>query len=93
MKKLLVVLASSLLLSGCTIQNLFIKKPAGLEITAEPQAAVFINDENQGETPYQNQALKAGSYTIRLVPREPGLAAWETRTDLDPQVTDRKSVV
>src|SRR5688572_2405858 len=46
MKKFLLILASAVLLSGCTIQGLFQKKPAGLEIVTVPAATVFLNGEN-----------------------------------------------
>jgi uncharacterized protein YgiM (DUF1202 family) len=68
MKKLLIVIASTLLLSGCTAQGLFVKKPAGLEISTTPASTVFLNGENVGETPYSNKAVTPGEYTIKLVP-------------------------
>lgn len=89
MKQLLLILLSSLLLSGCTVKGLFLKEPAGLEITTTPKSTVFINGENQGETPYSDKDIKAGEYTIKLIPTstEGNFQTWEARITLDPQAT------
>lgn len=68
MKKFIIVLTSSLLLGGCTAKDLFVKPPAGLEITTMPSSTVFINDQNKGETPFNDKNMKPGNYTIKLVP-------------------------
>lgn len=89
MKKLLILVITSLVLSGCNIKTLFIKNPAGLEINTSPPSTVFINDQDLGSTPYSDQNIKPGEYTIRLVP-EPGdteLQTWETIITLDASVT------
>lgn len=89
MKKLLIILVSSLVFSGCTIQQLFIKKPAGLEITTTPQSTVFINGEHEGETPYSNNSIKPGEYTIKLVPQsgDSDLLTWEGKITLSSRAT------
>jgi hypothetical protein len=68
MKKLLLVLSASIFLGGCTVKDLFVKAPAGLEITTTPASSVFINGENKGETPYSDKNVKPGTYTLKLVP-------------------------
>lgn len=82
MKKLLLVIISSLFLGGCTIQDLFVKAPSGLDITSTPQATVFINDENRGETPFSDKEMKPGSYAIKLVPVGENLPTYETKIEL-----------
>lgn len=67
MYKLLTVLASAILLGGCTLKDFFVKPPAGLEIASIPAATVFLDGESQGDTPYVNKELKPGSYTLKLV--------------------------
>ena len=67
MKQLAVVIFCSLFLGGCTVKELFVKSPAGLEITTTPTSTVFLNDENKGETPYSNKNMKPGNYTLKLV--------------------------
>ncbi|TXH01966.1 MAG: PEGA domain-containing protein [Candidatus Moraniibacteriota bacterium] len=82
MPKLLLIIFSSLILSGCTIKNLFIKAPAGLEITTNSKATVFLGDQNLGSTPLKNNAIKAGSYTLRLIPDDKNLSPYEASLEL-----------
>ncbi len=90
MKKLTLVLFTTLILGGCNPKDLFFKAPAGLEITTSPAATVFLNGENKGETPFSDKALKPGVYTLKLIPSgDPGLAPYETTFTL----TSRASTV
>lgn len=83
MKKLWIVLISSLVLGGCTPKDLFVKPPAGLEINTVPASTVFLNGENKGETPYSDKNVKPGTYTLRLVPSSGGnLPPYETKLNL-----------
>lgn len=82
MNKLLPVIFATIFLGGCTIQDVFVKAPAGLSITTSPQATVFINDENRGETPFTDKEMKPGSYSIKLVPSEDNLVPYETKIEL-----------
>jgi hypothetical protein len=80
MKKLFTVLVASILLGGCTVKDLFVKAPAGLEIATIPTATVFINGESKGETPYSDKNLKPGNYTVKLVPTgSTTLPSYETK--------------
>ena len=66
MKKYILTTAlifSSLFVSGCTLIQ---SDRAGLEISTQPQANVFINSDNKGTTPFTTEALKPGEYDIRL---------------------------
>jgi hypothetical protein len=64
------------------------KKPAGLEINTTPAATVMLNGKNVGTTPYKNNTLNAGSYTIQLVPDSTtGFTSWETKLELSPLVS------
>ena len=83
MKKLFIILFSAIFLGGCTPKDLFVKAPAGLEINTNPASTVFINDENKGETPYSDKAMKPGAYTIKLVPTTgENLLPYETKLSL-----------
>lgn len=79
MKKILFILGSSILLSGCTPKDFFVKPPSGLEIFTTPTSTVFIEGENKGETPYKNSNLKPGTYTVKLVPSSPELPPYEAK--------------
>jgi len=83
MKKLSIIIISSLILGGCTPKDLFVKPLAGLEINTTPTSTVFLNGENKGETPYSNKNVKPGSYTLRLVPASgDSLPPYETKLNL-----------
>ncbi|PIR98940.1 hypothetical protein COT87_02155 [Candidatus Collierbacteria bacterium CG10_big_fil_rev_8_21_14_0_10_44_9] len=83
MKKLLTIIIASILLGGCTLRDLFVKLPAGLEISTNPPATVFINGENKGSTPYNNKDMKPGTYTIKMIPiSESNLPSYETKLNL-----------
>ena len=80
MKKLALILISGLLLGGCTLKDLFVKPPAGLEIATIPPSTVFLNDENKGETPFSDQNIKPGTYTLKLIPTSgTNLPSYETK--------------
>ena len=83
MKKLFIVIISSIVLGGCTVKNLFVKAPAGLEIATTPTSTVFINGENKGETPYSDKNIKPGSYSLKLVPTSgANFPTYETKIEL-----------
>ncbi len=83
MKKLSLVILSAVLLGGCTPKDLFVKPPAGLDIATTPSSTVFLNGENKGETPFSDKNLKAGTYTLKLVPgSDTSFATYETKIDL-----------
>lgn len=82
MYKLLLVLISSVILSGCTVQNLFVKKPAGLEVSTSAPATVYLSDKDLGRTPLKNQNITPGKYTLRLIPDDTALTPYETTVEL-----------
>lgn len=61
-KKAIIIASLALFLAGCT-QN---STNAGVEIKSMPNAKVFINNKEVGKTPYQNNKMAAGDYTIKL---------------------------
>jgi hypothetical protein len=95
MKKLfpafiILIVVGILIFTAYFFRDRFNKKPAGLEIRTTPAATVLLNGRNVGLTPYIDQNLAAGSYTIKLVPEPLDGAVfpeWETRVELTPSVT------
>jgi len=86
MHKLALILVSSLLLSGCTLKNLFLKKPAGLDIQSDSPATIYLGEDNLGSTPYASKNITPGSHVLRLIPQDTTLSPYETTIDLKPEV-------
>ncbi len=74
------ILASTLLLSGCSLK----KTPAALQINAVPPANVFVDGKLLGKTPYQGNNWKAGEISVKLIPESTSapLASWEGKIKL-----------
>lgn len=61
------------------------KKKAAIQLNAHPRAAVYINGEEAGTTPYDNSEIKAGEISLRLVPEATFSASWERKLVLNPE--------
>lgn len=55
-------------LSGCSAVGS--TKPAALQITSTPEAAVFLDGKHLGKTPFYSDQLKAGEYTLKISAQE-----------------------
>lgn len=78
---LLLIGASGILLSGCTI----IGKPAGLKVETDQLANVFIDGKIVGKTPYTNADIKGKKeITLKIIPEitDKPLATWESKVSL-----------
>lgn len=62
-QKLLLLLLTAGLLSGCTLGT----EKAGIEIMSYPEAKVYIDGKDAGMTPYKNNSLKPEEVEIKLV--------------------------
>jgi hypothetical protein len=83
MKRLLgavILVASSLIFSACT--NPFIGK-AGLQVkTNDIAAGIYLNGKYMDKSPYINQELKPGDYTLEIRPENNTLAPYQTNISL-----------
>jgi hypothetical protein len=80
------LLLTVFILTGCTLPFIGNKKSA-LQINASPQATIFLKDNNVGKTPYLDENLKPGEYTIKLVPESEGeLLTWQGLVKLYPGI-------
>lgn len=61
-------------------------KMGALQVTSVPKARVFVDDKEAGTTPYSNEELKSGEYTIKLVPVEPGPIEWIGKAKVSVEV-------
>ncbi len=73
---------SALFLSGCTLPSL--NKKAGLQVNINggDRANVFVDGMSVGQTPYNEDSLKPGRKTVKLVPESPNQATYETTLTL-----------
>lgn len=89
-RKAVLILGVFLMLLGTAgffLQSRFKPARAGLLVETNPQAKVFINEEEIGATPFNKKDLHPGEVTVRLVPTALELATWTGRIDLVPGVT------
>lgn len=65
------------------------EKFSALQINSLPQAKVFLDNKEIGKTPYEDEKLKAGEYTLKLVPLADGinisLIPWTGKIKLTPE--------
>ena len=54
----------TIILSGCTL--LGGNKPAALQVTATPEASVFLDGKHLGKTPFFTDQLDAKEYTLKI---------------------------
>lgn len=83
LKKGLVLVAISLFLSSCIPQK---TGPSALQISTNPKTTVFLDDKESGKTPYYDEKLKPGEYTLKLVPENSQYVTWEGKIKLNPDV-------
>src|SRR5690348_14272611 len=94
-KRLSLLVLASVFLSACTLKlpTLPGGKKSGLQVTANPQATIFLDGDSLGLTPVLEEKLKPGSYTLKIVPSDSTLQPWETKITLTGgvlTVVDRK---
>lgn len=87
MKKRLIITGAGLIFLAVIGFFVFsrLSKPgkAALQISASPNAKVFLNGEEMGTTLYFNDKLEPGEYSVKLVPEGEGeLASWEGQITL-----------
>lgn len=80
--KISLLVGFSLLLSGCTIPFFGKAKQAALQVNSTPKATVFLDGEHIGTTPFYDEKLKPGDYTIKLTPDDPEAIPWESKIHL-----------
>src|SRR3989344_4958884 len=78
--RLILILFTSLLLGGCSF---FGGKKAGIQVTANPQANIFLDNKSLGQTPVYQEGLKPGTYTLKVAASDQTLSAWEGKITLN----------
>lgn len=80
--RLIVLFTSALLLAGCSLP--FGQKKTGLQVTANPQAEIFMDNKSLGQTPVIQTGLKSGTYNIKIAAINNTLSSWEGKVTLNP---------
>lgn len=78
-KFLIIAFILSLSLSSCSLPS---SKKSALKINTDPQASVFLDGQKIGSTPFFDDKLKEGEYTIKLIPENGIGLQWEKRIKL-----------
>lgn len=78
-------LVAALFLSGCTLPFLPSQKVA-LQVNSSPEASVYLNGNHVGKTPYYDEKLKLGEYTVRLLVENDPSKDWQTKVNLAPKI-------
>lgn len=83
---LIVFSLSAIILSGCIGPT---SSQSALQVNSTPRTTVFLDGKHVGQTPYYDEKLKAGEYSLKLVP-ESGTGtqavSWEGKVKLIPEV-------
>lgn len=74
------------LMSGCTLP--WAKRNQGaLQVTSNLAAAVHLDDSHVGQTPYYNENLKMGEYTLKLAANDSsGSRDWQSKISIGRRV-------
>ncbi len=73
----LLIILISVFLTGCSLPFLNNKKKAALQVTADPRATVFLDGQHLGQTPFFDEKLKPGEYTLKLIPEGKESLSWQ----------------
>lgn len=83
---LAILIISAITLSGCIGP---ISSQSALQVNSTPRTTVFLDGKHVGQTPYYDEKLKTGEYTLKLVPESgAGIQAvsWEGKVKLSPDM-------
>lgn len=85
MKKPLILITSAFMLAGCSLP-FFGNKQAALQVNSTPQASVYLNGNHVGQSPYFDDKIKPGEYTVRILVEDDPTKDWQTKVTLSPQI-------
>lgn len=60
----------------------------GLKVTSTPQASIFLDAQSLGRTPFEEDKIKPGEYTLKLIPEDTTASAssWQGKIKISPRV-------
>lgn len=85
-KKLFLIALFAIILSGCSSLPFLNKKQAALQVNASPTASVYLNGNHVGQTPYFDDKIKPGEYTVRVLVENDPAKDWSTQVTLSSQI-------
>lgn len=93
MKKVVYLLIGLIFLAGLFFLGKFILgkrggNAGGLKVTSVPQASVFLEADNLGRTPFEDDKVKSGDYTLKLIPEDGGSegSSWQGKIKISANV-------
>lgn len=85
MKKLFIILISTLIFTACSLPFTKAQKSA-LDVKSDSVATVYLNGDHVGSTPFYKDDLKPGEYTVKLSLESDSNNSWQTQIILKPQL-------
>jgi hypothetical protein len=79
------IIVAALAFSACSLP-FFGKDQAGLHIESNEAATIYLDDKHVGTTTFDQQELKAGQYTLKLVSEKNPNKQWQTNVRLTSKV-------
>lgn len=80
----ILLIASSLALSACSLPGQKIFSGIKVEVTESMVAQVYLDGLHYGHTPFEKKDIRPGTYTLRLEPGEKDKKPYETQVHLYP---------
>ncbi|MBL7150360.1 PEGA domain-containing protein [Candidatus Microgenomates bacterium] len=87
---ILLIIGGALVIRSSLLQD---QQKAGLQVTSDPQATIFLEGKHLGQTPYSDKELEPGELILKLVPESEIFFPWEQKIKLNPgtlTVVDRQ---
>jgi hypothetical protein len=77
-----------LVAGGLYVRARFLKERqlAGLQVTSEPRATIFLDGKHLGQTPFKSEQLRSGDFSFKLVPDGELFFPWTQKIKLNPGV-------
>jgi len=72
--------------AGCSKLPFGGQKQAALQVNSTPSASVYLNGNHVGQTPYFDDKIKPGEYTVRILVENDPTKDWQTKVNLQPQI-------
>lgn len=83
---LLIVGCTGALISACNFPIPGFQPTAALKVTSNPKATVWLDGREVGNTPYYDEQLKPGEYTLKLTTTSGEGTTWEALVRLNPAI-------